>query len=462
MRLKALLEKKKELAGAICKLRDTIAGESRNFTGEEQAVWDRLNGEYNANEAALAVEKRAADIERSAADDTAAEARNRRPSTYIHAAGDDGADAVSDKDRALALQAWFLHKMGDDITDAHREAAQRCRFRIGAKELGLELYRTEQYREFQRAYRAVHPSLAFDKMSGYRIGAANMTVGSAGAGGNLVPPGTLLNRLELSMLHFGGVRQVAETLRTATGEPLLWPTATDTSNTGELLAEETTFGTSVAPTIGRTTYNAYKFSSKPVLVSYELIRDSIFDLGTLLGGMLGERLGRITNTYFTTGTGTNQPGGIVTGSSQGKESALNTAFTGNEIIDLVHSVDVAYRMGAGFMMHDYFVSVLRKLVGSDGQYLWQPGMQAGIPDQLYGYPVTINNDMRATFGASQKIILFGQLSKFKIRTAGGVRVYHLQERYRDTDQDAFVSFISEDAKVLDAGTDPIKHLATPA
>ena len=45
--------------------------------------------------------------------------------------------------------------------------------------------------------------------------------------------------------------------------------------------------------------------------------------------------------------------GIVTNSAAGVTAASATAVTADEIIDLVHSVDPAYRVGnAAFMMND--------------------------------------------------------------------------------------------------------------
>jgi hypothetical protein len=40
-----------------------------------------------------------------------------------------------------------------------------------------------------------------------------------------------------------------------------------------------------------------------------------------------------------------------------------------------------------------------------------------------------------------------------------MRMYRLEERYRDTDQDGFVAFIREDGNLLTAGTAPVKYLS---
>src|SRR6185312_16604138 len=96
-------------------------------------------------------------------------------------------------------------------------------------------------------------------------------------------------------------------------------------------------------TLGKKTLNAYAYDTEWVKFSWELAQDSIFNFETLLGDLLGQRLGRRANTELTTGDGTGDPSGIATASSLGKTATATAAITYDEIIDLVHSVDPAYR-----------------------------------------------------------------------------------------------------------------------
>lgn len=277
---------------------------------------------------------------------------------------------------------------------------------------------------------------------------AGLDVATSGAGLETIPEG-FFAELDRKMLMYSPVRNICRVVSTASGNALPWPKVDDTGNTGALLAEATTIGTSVDPTFSAVTLNAYKYSSKPIFISQELIEDSAFNLAGEIASMLGERLGRAEGTATTTGTGSSQPQGVVTGAATGKTAASTTAFTADEVIDLVHSVDPAYRMGnCGFAMNDAVLLYARKLKLTDGQYLWQPGMSAGVPDRLYGYPVAILQGMSSTFTTGQKLILFGDYSKFVIRDVASVRFYRLDERYRDTDQTAFVAFKRFDSKMI--------------
>jgi HK97 family phage major capsid protein len=136
------------------------------------------------------------------------------------------------------------------------------------------------------------------------------------AGGYLVPQG-FYNTLTEAMLQFNGVRGAATILRTATGNDIPMPTVNETAVKGAILGENSNTSEQ-AVTFGQTVLGAYKYTSKIVLVSLELLQDSAFDLNAWIANALGQRIGRITADHFTTGTGSGQPNGIVTAATLGK------------------------------------------------------------------------------------------------------------------------------------------------
>jgi len=338
---------------------------------------------------------------------------------------------------SFLLQGWLRAIKPDArITDDHVEAAKF--FNVSLSQHEIEIPLAKDYRLIKKEHRDM-----------------SLTVG---AGGYTVPEG-FVNSLEQALLTFGGVRQVADVMRTDSGNDLPWPTMNDSSNKGAILAEATTFSTSVDPTFASVIFKAFKYSSKPIIVSNELLQDSAFDLSAMIGTWLGTRIGRIQNDHFTTGTGTTLPNGVVVASVEGVEAASKTAITDTEVISLEHSVDPAYRPNAMWMFHDTILAAIRVLKDvTSGQYLWQPGMQAGVPDRLLGYRYVINQSMTPTQAQSAKIILFGDFSKYKIRDVAGVRLVRLPELFAQTDQVGFVAFLRSDGQLLDAGTNPIKHL----
>jgi HK97 family phage major capsid protein len=71
-------------------------------------------------------------------------------------------------------------------------------------------------------------------------------------------------------------------LRTSTGAALPFPTSDDTSNKGALLAENTQT-VEKDTEFGQLVLNAFKFTSKKVLVSIELLQDSARTSRSFLG-----------------------------------------------------------------------------------------------------------------------------------------------------------------------------------
>lgn len=276
-------------------------------------------------------------------------------------------------------------------------------------------------------------------------------VATSAGGGYFVPQG-FRQRVVETMKDYGAVRDVAEVISTETGNTLPWPTNDDTANKGAILAENTQV-TEQDVTLGTADLGAYMYTSKLVRVSLQLLQDSAFDFDTWLARKLGQRLGRITNEHYTTGTGTAQPLGIQTNAVAGVTLATGntTSITYDGLVDLIHSIDPAYRRNAaGFMLRDATLSTIRKLKDSQNRPLWEPSIQAGVPDTLLGYRVIVNQDMPAA-AASVKSVLFGDFrAGYVIRDVLGIQLLRLEERYADFLQVGFLSFLRTDAEVQDS------------
>ena len=238
-------------------------------------------------------------------------------------------------------------------------------------------------------------------------------------GGYLVPT-TLGAAVEVALLEFGGVREVSTVIRTETGAQIDLPTVDDSSNTGSVEGENDGLATTDV-TFGVKSLNAYKVSSDLVKIPFELLQDSAFDLASLLGRLLGERIARSSSLLYTTGSGSSTVNGVVTASTAGVTAAGVAAITSDELIDLYHSVGRAYRRNGTWMMADSTAKYVRKLKDGDNQYLWQPGLSMGLPDTLFGAPVVTNDDM-AALATGNKTVLFGDFSRYYIRDVGAVRL----------------------------------------
>jgi len=293
-----------------------------------------------------------------------------------------------------------------------------------------------------------------------------MSVGTASQGGYTVPTEVATSVAD-ALKAYGGMRAVAEVFRTTSGVDINFPTSDGTSETGELIGENTT-ATGLDPSFGVVTLKTYKFSSKVVAVPFELLQDSSIDMEGFVTGRQVTRLGRVTNTYFTTGTGTAQPLGIVTAAAAGKVGTTGQTLTViyDDLVDLVHSVDPAYRAfgNCRFMMNDASLKIIRKLKDSSGRPIFLPGydgLAGPMPDTLLGYPIQINQDM-AVMAANAKSILFGDFSHYKIHDAMDIQMFRFDDSaYIKLGQIGFLAWLRSGGSFTDVGG-AVKYYANSA
>lgn len=261
------------------------------------------------------------------------------------------------------------------------------------------------------------------------------TQGTSTTAGGYTVPVELSNILVKSMKMWGPMydEDICNGVSTSNGVRINIPTVDDTASTAGQHAEGTamTDDNGKDVTFGQKSLESYGYDTEWVKFSLELARDSIFNMESLLGQLLGERLGRIANLQLTTGDGTGDPNGIVTASSLGKTAAAVAAVTSDEIIDLVHSVDPAYRQSpkVRFMFNDLTLAAIRKLKDGDGRYIWTMGdIQGGVPGTIFGYRYSINQAM-ANLATGNKTMLFGDFGKYWVRKVGAPMIGVKRESY---------------------------------
>ena len=221
----------------------------------------------------------------------------------------------------------------------------------------------------------------------------------------------------------GPMLQTSTVLNTASGENLQIPSLAQYS-TAAIVGEGTAISESDPVFNSFITLGAYKYSFL-VQLSTELIEDSGVDILSFLASQVGNELGFRVNDALTTGTGTNQPKGIVTASAVGVTGGTGVTgqFTADNLISLVYSVDTAGRRlaGAGFQMNSSSIAKMRSLKDTAGNYVFSPALNADAQDLLLGYPVFENPAMAST-GTAAKSVIFGHLPSYYVRQVGGIRL----------------------------------------
>lgn len=246
-------------------------------------------------------------------------------------------------------------------------------------------------------------------------------------------------------------------LNTTSGEDIKVPTQSGFSS-ATATAEAAAFAVS-NPTTSSLTLRSGKYGTL-ITVSRELLEDSGVDIVSFLGQQAGNAIGQIVNEKLAIGTGTVEPNGIVTASAAGKtgSTAVAGAFSADDLIDLVHSVDSAYAGNrAGFQMRRATLAALRSLKDGEGRFIYDPTQ--GAQALVLGYPVFENPHVPA-IGTSAKSVIFGSMPYYHVRQVGGVEIARSDEAYFVNDLVAFRVAVRVDANLSQSAA--VKHFVGAA
>lgn len=292
---------------------------------------------------------------------------------------------------------------------------------------------------------------------------------TTGSEGGFTVQSEVASRLIDAIKEYRFMRMVAGQITTEKGNPLSFPTSDGTSEIGEWVAQNAA-SSNLDPTFGTVALNVFKAGSKVVAVPIELLQDSQIDIESFVFNRLAQRIGRLSNQGYTTGTGTGQPNGVVTAASVGKIGATGQTATiiYDDLVDLIDSLDIGYQSSGRtlrFMFSQVLRRTLRKIKDTSGRPIWTPSYEAGLvgefSDSLLGYPVTINNDM-PTPAANAKSLLFGDMSQYMIRDAMEVSLFRFDDSaYMKLGQVGFLAWARTGGNLLDTGAVKLyQHSAT--
>lgn len=495
-KLLQLREKREKIRASIEETRKTVNERRDNkehtgpvLTPEERTKFDKQKADYLATKQEIEAEESADDLDKFLVDTAEAEQRTRRgPGGGVDPTKDDqvpggnasfgdiyGTDrselrrhAQTEQRRAMAMQAWALAANNPgSITAEQRTAAQECGFEL-AGEVAIGGLRTEQYRELRTRLRGLDterrteiaekilPRLVHESR-------AVSAVAGAGAQGNLAPQVAVM-AMERAMLSIGGLINVADTMVTADGSKMVWPTANDTSNEGKQIDEVTAQSLDgQAPSVGSFSVTSFEFWSDFIRLGNVTLRDTPTAFVAAVSSMIGERLSRAINRKATSGAGTTTLRGLELGAVSGFTMATATTYSLASLYKLKHSVDQAYRSVGSWMMNDeVLVEQMLLSDAEDRPFLVEPN-DGSLP-RILNRPVVVNNHMVAhgTAEATRPRIVFGDLSAYKLRLVGDVRTGVYRERFAEFDQTAYDGKRGADGGVLNAGGNPIKCMKTAA
>ena len=159
----------------------------------------------------------------------------------------------------------------------------------------------------------------------------------------------------------------------------------------------------VAPTWGE--LYSYLFATEWSL------QDIFFNVEDWLVDNVSEQMAKTVDLAIWSGNGSNKPTGLTNSAPTSSadtaspiraaavlqyvvtDSASPQALGGDDVFDLVYSLNRAYRPNAKFGCNQNTQAAIRKLKDTTNQYLWEPSLQVGQPDRLVGYELFTYEDM---------------------------------------------------------------------
>ncbi len=272
----------------------------------------------------------------------------------------------------------------------------------------------------------------------------------SGAAGGSVVPTNFYERIVAHMIETSAILQAGVTILNTNGGETLQIPKTTSHSTAALTTEGGAIGVS-DPGFGQATLGAFKYGTM-IQVSRELLDDNGIDLEGYLSMQAGRALGNAFGAHAIVGTGTNQPRGIITDATVGVTgaTAVGGTFTGDNLINLFYSVIAPYRNSgqAAWLIKDSSMAGLRLLKDTTGQYLFQPALVANTPDVFMGKPILTDPYVPAV-ALGAKSVVFGDMSQFFVRLAGGVRFERSDDYAFNTDLVTYRALLRADSALVD-------------
>lgn len=207
-------------------------------------------------------------------------------------------------------------------------------------------------------------------------------------------------------------------------------------------------------------------ASAEILISKTLIRNAP-EVDAIVRAEMAFMFGELLENAYMTGDGTLKPLGLFTASANGISVARDVAIgnttiavTFDGLIEAKYSVKDQYQKNCEWIFHRNSLKALAKIKNLEEQYVWQPSVVVGSPDQLLGRPVNSTEYAPAIYTAGLYVGIYGDLKNYWICDSMDMQIQVLMELYARTNQVDYLSRIETDgAPILEEAFARIK-LAT--
>lgn len=184
--------------------------------------------------------------------------------------------------------------------------------------------------------------------------------------------------------------------------------------------------TETNPTFDRLVQTAKKLAAV-VKMTDELLEDNTAQLDRFIMQLVAEAMAREEDRVALAGdvSGAGDPfNGVLYAAGVNPVTMAGANVIGDDIIDLIMSLNSKYRMGATLITSTLGLKHIMKLKDQNDQYLWAPPT-ASAPGTIWGVPYMISDELPVNLGTGtdETPILFGNFKKhFFVSDRGGYEV----------------------------------------
>jgi HK97 family phage major capsid protein len=187
------------------------------------------------------------------------------------------------------------------------------------------------------------------------------------------------------------------------------------------------------PQLGKWRIPVHELYAKPK-ATQKLLDDASINMEAWLASKVSEKFARDEANAFVVGNGVGKPRGFLTygsgttlpGTIEQFPTGVSGGFAaapngGDVLINALYGLKAQYRANATWFMNRATMTAVRKLKDTDGAYLWSPGIAAGQPASLLGYPVASFEDMPDPAASSLSIAVGDMREAYQIVDRLGIR-----------------------------------------
>lgn len=413
-----LRQKRAKLIADARALNDTVLGEKRDYTSEEQANWDRMMNDADGLRVKIEREERLMVAESDLGEPVAA---SNRPDPSQRGG----------MEQKIEFRSRAMQGLNDMDADWSKQPEWRRLLATTESSYRQGFGGWVRHGQISPEMRALQADLDI-------------------SGGYLAAPMQFVDALIKNLDDMVMMRQWATVYAVPTAQSLGAPTLEADPADADWTAELLTGSEDSTMSFGRRELHPHPLA-KRIKLSNKLIR-MVPNSEGLARDRLAYKFGITQEKAYLTGSGSQQPLGVFVASSQGISTARDeatdnttTSVSFDGLTNAKYKLKPQYWPRAKWLAHrDFYKQVAKLKASGTGEYLWRESVRVGEPDRILNIPAYISEYAPNTFTTGQYVAILGDFSNYWIADSMAMSFQRLVELYAETNQVGLIGRLESD------------------